>query len=130
MTNHTFDEFDNYRKERKAEMTLEEKLHKELDWLEIKHIDADGIIRNFLSICQQEIEDAKPKWISVNDRLPELGEKILVAIDGGWVILLGRLMTNGWTAFYSDGEELVNQDKNGSKVTHWMPLPESPKENT
>ena len=40
-------------------MTLEEKLHKELDWLEIKHIDADGIIRNILSICKQEIEDAE-----------------------------------------------------------------------
>lgn len=39
-------------------MTLEEKLHKELDWLEIKHIDADGIIRNILSLCQQEIAEA------------------------------------------------------------------------
>ena len=116
MTNHTFDEFDNYRKEQKAEMTLEEKLHKELDWLEIKHIDADGIIRNILSIIQQEIADAKPKWISVKDRLPENVDDVLVFSDYGdhtdiWVSRVDKYWDN-------------------NSITHWMPLPESPKENT
>lgn len=103
-------------------MTLEEKLHKELDWLEIKHIDADGIIRNILSIIQQEIADAKPKWISVKDRLPEKGQQVLAynptdKEEPFWVDYL----------FLNANKEL-RWDMGVNEVTHWMPLPESPKE--
>jgi hypothetical protein len=42
-------------------MDIETKLHKELDWLTIKHIDADGVIRNVLSICKQQIRSEKEK---------------------------------------------------------------------
>lgn len=59
MTNDTFDEFDNYRKEQKAEMTLEEKLHIKLDWMNVKHIAVDVIIQDIVVICQQEIDEAK-----------------------------------------------------------------------
>lgn len=54
-------------------MILEEKLHKELDWLEIKHIDADGIIRNILSICQQEIDEACKKQREICARIYDEG---------------------------------------------------------
>lgn len=40
---------------------IEEKLHKELDWLSVKHIDADKIIETILSICKQEIAEACKK---------------------------------------------------------------------
>ena len=58
-------------------------------------------------------------WISVKDRLPELFEDVLTYDDVGICI--------NWL------EELVDEVAyfayGGKYVTHWMPLPESPKEN-
>jgi hypothetical protein len=59
---------------------------------------ADHLISN--GVIAQE-------WISVEDRLPEEGEHILVCYSDGWIC-------DQYTPF-DDG------------VTHWMPLPEPPK---
>lgn len=61
-------------------------------------------------------------WISMETELPEFGEKVLVAIDTDYVLLMGQLMTNGWAAFYLDGLKLTLP----SIVTHWQKLPSSP----
>lgn len=62
-------------------------------------------------------------WISVNDRLPADDDQIvLVCLDGISIDLgfCGRLGLGGrfWSTFNSGG----------GSVTHWMPLPEPPKE--
>ena len=55
------------------------------------------------------------EWISVEDRLPEQGEEaICIAADGD--MMIGKYTEWGWM-FPCYFEEL----------THWMPLPESPK---
>ena len=55
------------------------------------------------------------EWISVKDRLPEQGEEaICIAADGD--MMIGKYTEWGWM-FPCYFEEL----------THWMPLPESPK---
>lgn len=71
----------------------------------------------------------KPQWISVEERLPEENEKVLTFArfkhDGSWWMDI-----TSWTGvtnhdipkFWGYGEEMV--------VTHWMPLPEPPKEET
>lgn len=72
------------------------------------------------------------KWISVDERLPEEGDIIVSAhfYDNGlmpdaavcWLL-------NGKFHFYEDGtcsEENIYLDM---VVTHWMPIPEPPKEN-
>lgn len=70
--------------------------------------------------------DYEPKWISVDERLPEpkfAREWYLVALESGCVKTLafekqGRsdnLFRPGW-------------HETASPVTHWMPLPEAPKE--
>lgn len=42
-------------------MTLEEKLHIKLDWMNVKHIAVDVIIQDIVVICQQEINEACKK---------------------------------------------------------------------
>lgn len=64
------------------------------------------------------------QWISVNDRLPRVGKRVIAYGDNG---------PNGCCmAFVGlDDEWLCNIDGyyvEAYGITHWMPLPESPKE--
>lgn len=64
------------------------------------------------------------EWISVNDRLPRVGEYVIAYGDNG---PKGCCM-----AFVNDDDEWLyeidNHYENGYGITHWMPLPEAPKE--
>lgn len=82
------------------------------------------------------LEQGAPGWISVKDRLPELGEQVLL-IAYGWsdtTIYLGRLEhmsseTSWLTGITSKESEWCIQGWSYLKeplVTHWMPLPEPP----
>lgn len=70
-----------------------------------------------------EKDEKKLEWISVKDRLPEAG-KILVT-DGETVTI-----SNGaWPYRSLEGKTRVPANYGaGLTVTHWMPLPELPKE--
>ena len=85
----------------------------------------DGISKLLHRI--EELEAKQPKWISVKDRMPEKHKRVLVY---GWgfaskrykvyFIKIAELRWNctyGRAEFDCDGE-----------VSHWMPLPEAPKE--
>lgn len=78
---------------------------------------ADALLKDAIT-CIKRLESQVPKWVSVKERLPEEysncivwnGAYINVALywgDGRW-----------WPA----GGYFVND------ITHWMPLPEGPKE--
>ena len=71
---------------------------------------------------QVPIEGVEREWISVEERLPEPCDKVTVALSDGCV-LVGRLYSNGWSAFFMDGEQSVIE----RQVTHWQPLPSPPK---
>ena len=68
-------------------------------------------------------ESLRPKWISVEDRLPEYDQVVLCYKDGRGV-RIGKHMP----ATYADGvvafKDLVRDYAFGA--THWMPLPEPP----
>ena len=69
--------------------------------------------------------DAGPKWISVKDRLPEKNTLVLcVGSKGG--MFLGKIR---WL-YEEDGTAYchVPNARNSRSATHWMPLPEGPKE--
>ncbi len=58
------------------------------------------------------------EWISVKDRLPEDNKRILVyVLDNG----------TGCICFYHKPKNLNNPRLVWHKITHWMPLPETPK---
>lgn len=60
-----------------------------------------------------------PAWVSVADRLPSAHELVLVYNPG-------YLMTTGF--LYEDGRWRVRSVDYPDTPTHWMPLPEPPKE--
>ena len=63
-------------------------------------------------------EANKPRWISVTERLPEKYSNCIVFSDG-YVKEAHFCLEN----FYDPIEDYMRY-----KVTHWMPLPEPPKE--
>ena len=65
---------------------------------------------------------AKSQWISVKERLPEIGKVVLAAMPKGTVTLGGiRKKTQAWDVF-------LDMAIWTAEPTHWQPLPEAPKE--
>lgn len=70
---------------------------------------------NLLRTSAVDVDKYVPQWIAVKDRLPNEIGKVLV-IDNGKVDI------NSWAGKY-EGWYYANKN-----ITHWMPLPELPKE--
>lgn len=77
------------------------------------------------------------KWISVKDRLPEDGEDVLVYYADDFHITVGYFESNNVRYYIeSDGSKFCTYDgweteipwAPKGRVTHWMPLPEAPKQ--
>lgn len=69
-----------------------------------------------------EMHESLPRWISVDERLPEDGKNVLVHVTNPavwWNVDVDWRTEGGWA---------VNADSDWHIVTHWMPLPEPPKE--
>ena len=59
-----------------------------------------------------------PRWISVEERLPEEKQRVIVRCE--------RVGTSlGWILW---GNWMTDIGPGAGKVTHWMPLPKAPKE--
>ena len=67
------------------------------------------------------LREKVPRWISVDDRHPKPGTRVL-ATDGVFVGEAYRTSADTWRRY--DG--IAMRDCIGSVVTHWMPLPEAP----
>lgn len=65
-------------------------------------------------------------WISVEDRLPEGDSTQVLMTDGEYCYISSR---NNMVRFLDcDGVFIPGKSGAGVRVTHWMPLPEPPKE--
>lgn len=62
------------------------------------------------------LEADKAKWISVEERLPENFDTVIIWRNDCCNACIGWLIDDRWSV------------PKGVKVTHWMPLPEPPKE--
>ena len=78
-------------------------------------------IRN-KNVMLAEAINERPQWIPVAERLPERGYYVLVYEDGD--ILMASYADGNWVL--RDTYEVIDD----LKPTHWMRLPESPKEET
>ena len=69
----------------------------------------------------EELLAAVPKWISVDERLPDVAEKVITYngnfVSENWLCTVASKVGKIKVWAYSEGF-----------VTHWMPLPEPPKE--
>lgn len=85
----------------------------------------EGQNENELAIARigfvEGYKQAQPKWIDVNDRLPETPEfykkHVLVHFD---------LSKSSSIAYYHEKEWVVIGMQLTGKITHWMPLPKPP----
>lgn len=79
---------------------------------------ADHLIANGVTVRE---------WISVEERLPELDEDVL-CFYRGWRGECGYTVgsVQSWNGMW--GLEVDPDDYGLDEVTHWMPLPEAPKE--
>ena len=69
---------------------------------------ADHLIANGVTVQE---------WISVEDRLPEKDEIVIICTDKNF-IYAGELIGDTW---------FLDNDSWTETVTHWMPLPQPPK---
>lgn len=85
-------------------------------------MDAADLIER-LAAENAALRENVPQWISVEERRPEPGKRVL-ATDGVFVGEAYRTSADTWRRY--DG--IAMRDCLGSIVTHWMPLPEAPAE--
>ena len=72
----------------------------------------------------EALEAAQPKWISVEDRLPDVGEKVMVCgVKNGMQVgaFRGKLRPGNNRRWWWKKDTIL-------EVTHWMPIPQMPKE--
>ncbi len=71
-----------------------------------------------LSLTRELEAATKPKWVSVDEQLPELKVRVLAFDFNGFGTVSARLGSAGW---YLEGVL-----DNHCNVTHWQPLPPDP----
>ena len=79
----------------------------------------DEVISKCIGRAKDAIRRAigSPQWISVKDRLPDEGKYVLVWESQGFAYC-DEMICGIWNIGAN----------NGAIITHWMPLPEPPKE--
>lgn len=66
------------------------------------------------------------EWILVTDKLPEHCQEVIIAVNSrldNEKIVFSAIYNKDWNCFYS-----INGIRYDTNVTHWMPLPQLPKE--
>lgn len=94
----------------------------------------DGCASVLDNIGALKATDVQPvdRWISVKDRLPNIGESVLVAV------IINAKLNMPFRTDYTPDIEIGWLEENGEwglqfscadrhEITHWMPLPEPPK---
>lgn len=97
------------------------------------------VLDNFLFRCWQmgwleKYETNKSPWISVNDDLPCNHGDLVLTYNGTPFITKSVLVTTSYHALFicdmrkDDTHRWVWDIATKDDITHWMPIPESPKE--
>lgn len=81
----------------------------------------DEIYDEQCELVQRFADQHKPKWISVKERLPDSNDMVLICDKFG-VGLAWFERHRGKNLYWNSDTGIIKN------VTHWMPLPEPPKE--
>ena len=97
-----------------------ETLRKEIEWKDMvialaqrKQTEAEAE--------RDALREKVPQWISVKDRLPEWGQRV-IATNGVFVGEAFRRIMDIWLRYDDGAARACIADE----VTHWMPLPPAP----
>lgn len=71
----------------------------------------------------RQLEAQQPRWISVGERLPEDGQKIIAAFRNGGGLIVDQARYRNEEFDFASWAYVW-----GDNVTHWMPLPQPPEE--
>lgn len=90
--------------------------------------EAAQMLQEYVDRCKRYAEEVmalreQPRWIPVTERLPAEGERVLAAVEGAWVGEAYRDMRDVWMRSYGTPWDASI----GVSVTHWMPLPDTPR---
>ena len=111
------------------------RLMEDKSWIEQGTTETEHEIADHLQKAANAIEElSKPKWIPVTEQLPKTRESIL-GKKSSKVIVAFRFDdgTQGTDTAHTLNGEWVFEDHItvvARTITHWMPLPEPPKEET
>lgn len=82
----------------------------------------DALLKDALAYIKQ-LEAAHPKWISVKEQKPKKGQYVLTCDSIGiQQVLCYNAIKDGFTTLRNHRPFYVHN------ITHWMPLPEPPKD--
>lgn len=90
-------------------------------------LDAADMLQEYVDRCKRYADEImalreKSRWISVTERLPAEGERVLAAVEDVCVGEAYRDMRDVWMRSYGTPWDASI----GVSVTHWMPLPDAP----
>ena len=86
-------------------------------------VDVSDVIDALVRAYEHGLECGKPKWIRVDERLPEQNTRVIGFM--AWKGVTAIEYQNGHWYSIANLQPLPNE-----AVTHWMPLPDPPKEGT
>ena len=94
----------------------------------VTHVSAESVteLREIAQEAADTIEElSKPRWIPVEERLPKYRERVLVF--GGVTMYVAYYDKN---RYGGESWHKLNSKSHYCNPTHWMPLPQPPKEET
>lgn len=81
-------------------------------------------LANQAALFELAARETAPGWISLEERLPEVGEDVLLKYENN--LVSGFLQWgNEWCCYTGNG--WVTAADESENPTHWMPIPETPK---
>ena len=108
-------------------MTREEKLEKYLNHQYMYENGDPSYIHGIKVGVSWADENPKSPWISVEDRLPEPENEVIVLAKDKYIDI-DQLTDDGEGNYYWWKTDRVVIWCEDDKITHWMPIPELPKE--
>ncbi|SDV49252.1 Protein of unknown function [Chitinasiproducens palmae] len=72
------------------------------------------------------LDDAVPRWISVDERLPVEHENVAVMFDDGGYATAWAAYWHGARSDFAKWMFALDEIGEERTVTHWMPLPSAP----